>query len=383
MLYRISSKVKQEYNYNGTKKWVEDYGILQEVTTSYKDEDGKLTGNSRNRTQIKELPGGSPAMLPWLLNRSVFVSLKDMGFALPDYEEIPISVSMTGAQAAMSENLKSQLMEELKERLIRNDKSLLAGYLQALLSWPDSPWRKKVVRDPKTEEIIAQIPGLDADQLYPKEEEIISIIQEELAQNRKVLLLCQQTATLDITPQWQAMLNDHNIISAVLKAPPNKREAWIKKQVANGTQVLITHPKRVETGLDLLDFPTIIWMGTEYSVYTVMQASRRSWRIGQDQPVKVYFFCYEDTLQEDALHLVAGKVSATFRINGDTIPDDSLADMDELANTDIVTALARIVTGQEQRPSHSLQQAFHNRQRRLPHISSHNRHLCNGRLTRS
>jgi hypothetical protein len=297
-------------------------------------------------------------MLPGLLNRSVFVSLNDMGFALPDYEEIPISVPMTNAQTNMYESLKEQLMEELRHRLIRNDKSLLAGYLQALLSWPDSPWRKKVVRDPKTEEIVAQIPGLNADQLYPKEEEIISIIKNELSNGRKVLLLCQQTATLDITPQWQAMLNDHNISSAVLKAPPNKREKWIQKQVTNGTQVLISHPKRVETGLDLLDFPTIIWMGTEYSVYTVLQASRRSWRIGQDKPVKVFFFCYEDTLQEDALHLIAAKVSATLRINGDTIPDDSIADLDELANTDIVTALARIVTGQKQRPSHSLQHAF-------------------------
>ena len=97
-----------------------------------------------------------------------------MGFALPEYEEIPISVTMTAAQDAMYESLKDQLMTELRERLVRNDRSLLAGYLQALLSWPDSPWRKKVVRDPKTEEIIAQIPGLDADQLYPKEEYIIN-----------------------------------------------------------------------------------------------------------------------------------------------------------------------------------------------------------------
>jgi hypothetical protein len=49
-------------------------------------------------------------------------------------------------------------------------------------------------------------------------------------------------------------------------------------------------------------------MAIDYSVYTVLQASRRSWRIGQTEPVRVYFFAYEETIQEDALQLVAAKV---------------------------------------------------------------------------
>ena len=73
-------------------------------------------------------------------------------------------------------------------------------------------------------------------------------------------------------------------------------------------------------------------MGTEYSVYTVLQASRRSWRIGQTQPVKVYFYTYEETLQEDALSLIAAKVAATLRVNGDTVANDSLAELDSLAS---------------------------------------------------
>lgn len=99
-------------------------------------------------------------------------------------------------------------------------------------------------------------------------------------------------------------------------------------------------------------------MAVDYSVYTVLQASRRSWRIGQTQPVKVYFYAYESTLQEDALRLVAAKVAAALRVNGDTIADDSLAELDELSGGDIVTTLARIVTGEVQVSAQSLQQAF-------------------------
>jgi len=120
----------------------------------------------------------------------------------------------------------------------------------------------------------------------------------------------------------------------------------------------LIHLRKLETGIDLLDFPTIIWMAIDYSVYTVLQASRRSWRIGQTRPVKVYYFAYEDTIQDDALQLVAAKVAASLRVNGDTVGDDSLADLDELASGDPLATLARIVTGETQIEARSLQQAF-------------------------
>ncbi len=148
------------------------------------------------------------------------------------------------------------------------------------------------------------------------------------------------------------------IQTAVLRAPPHKREAWVEKQVQAGVDVIISHPKKVETGIDLLDFPTIVWMSPHYSVYTVLQASRRSWRIGQTKPVKVIFFAYADTIQEQALYLVAAKVAATLRVNGATVADDSLAELDGITGNDIVATLARIVTGDSEVSTQSLQQAF-------------------------
>jgi len=153
--------------------------------------------------------------------------------------------------------------------------------------------------------------------------------------------------------------------TAVLRAAPNKREGWIEKQVAAGVDVIISHPKKVETGIDLLDFPTIVWMSPHYSVYTVLQASRRSWRIGQTKPVKVYYFAYANTIQEQALYLVAAKVAAAQHVNGDTVADDSgqkagLAELNGIAGNDIVATLARIVTGDVKVNTQSLQQAFAN-----------------------
>ena len=366
LLFRLAPEMRRAYvepEATGQRRlrsrdWVSAYGILQRIETVTLDEDGRQTANSRSNIRYKELPGGSPAMLPWLLNRSVFLSLGDMGFPLPEYSEIPVPVAMAPEQAVRYESLKEQLKEELKERLVRGDKSLLAGYLYALLFWPDSPRRAKVVRCPRTDKVVAAVPGLPEAFVGPKETAIIDLCREERAQGRKVLLLCQQTDTLDIQPEWKGMLATAGLKAAILRAPPNKREGWVEKQVKAGVDVVISHPRKVETGIDLLDFPTIVWMAIDYSVYTVLQASRRSWRIGQTEPVKVYYFCYEETIQEDALHLVAAKVAASLRVNGDTVGDESLADLDELAAGDLVATLARIVTGETRIEAHSLQQAF-------------------------
>ena len=61
--------------------------------------------------------------------------------------------------------------------------------------------------------------------------------------------------------------------------------------------MVIAHSKLVETGLDLLDFPTILFYESGYSLRTLRQVSRRSWRIGQERPVRVTFLCYEGTMQ--------------------------------------------------------------------------------------
>ena len=88
--------------------------------------------------------------------------------------------------------------------------------------------------------------------------------------------------------------------------------------------MLVCHPRLVQTGLDLIDFPTIVWDEVDYSTYVMRQASRRSWRIGQTRPVKVVFMSYRNTLQADALKLVAKKLQSSLAVEGE-LPEDGLA----------------------------------------------------------
>ena len=111
----------------------------------------------------------------------------------------------------------------------------------------------------------------------------------------------------------------HGLRVAVMKAdavPPERREAW-GQRVEEGVDALVCHPRPVQTGLDLVEFPTICWYETDDSVYTMRQASRRSWRIGQTQPVQVVFMAYRNTLQADALQLVAKKLQSSLAVEGE------------------------------------------------------------------
>ena len=76
------------------------------------------------------------------------------------------------------------------------------------------------------------------------------------------------------------------------------------------------------------------------------QASRRSWRIGQSEPVQVVFMAYRNTLQADALKLVAQKLQSSLAVEGE-LPEDGLAAYGDDGD-DLLIALARkIVAGEE------------------------------------
>ena len=84
-----------------------------------------------------------------------------------------------------------------------------------------------------------------------------------------------------------------------------------------------------------MDFPTTIWFESDYSVYTMRQASRGLLRIGRTKLVKVVFIAYRNSLQADALKLVAKKLQPSLAAYGDD-------------GDDLMLALARkIVSGEE------------------------------------
>ena len=169
---------------------------------------------------------------------------------------------------------------------------------------------------------------------------MIEEIKKELAEGRRCQVFAVYTQKHGVTARLQRILSNEGLRTAVLRASvdTSKREAWYARQVKDGVQVVICHPKLVETGLDLLDFPTIIFYESGYSLHTLRQASRRSWRIGQRRPVRVKFLCSEGTMQTSCLRLMGKKLLVALTMEG-KFAGEGLQSIDE--DDDMLSAMAR------------------------------------------
>ena len=85
-------------------------------------------------------------------------------------------------------------------------------------------------------------------------------------------------------------------------------------------------------------FPTLYFYETGYSLHTLRQASRRSWRIGQRYPVRVKFVTYAGTMQETCLRLMGKKMLVALMMEG-RFSGEGLLSLD--ADDDLMSAMAR------------------------------------------
>ena len=94
------------------------------------------------------------------------------------------------------------------------------------------------------------------------------------------------------------------------------------------------------TGLDLVQFPSLIWFQTGYSTHVLRQASARARRPTQTKPCKVFFLYYSGTIQEQALALMGEKEAASQALEGTFDTNALRAMMNGGKDTDILAALA-------------------------------------------
>ena len=360
LLYRFSPEIRTEFGRSDEGRWIKRYGFEEHSIGKDDDdalEDGRNSRRRKFRKVVRERPGLVPSALFHIIPNTVFLRLSDVASGLPDYDEQILLSSLDSEEDATGYSQRSaynrvfnNLKEALSKALKSGSKRLLATYLQTLLAYPDGCTKGETVFDPRSGDIIVSVPPLSEERVYPKEQALIDLVAAERLAGRRVLVYVTHTGTRDITGRMDDILTRHGFRVAVMKADavaPDRREAWVADRVEKGLDVLICHPRLVQTGLDLVDFPSIVWFETDYSVYVMRQASRRSWRIGQTRPVKVVFMSYRNTLQADALKLVAKKLQSSLAVEGE-LPEDGLAAYGDDGD-DLMMALARrVVSGDEE-----------------------------------
>jgi superfamily II DNA or RNA helicase len=313
-----------EYSSGGEGEFQALYGVLESIE-KIRHSDNACSHAEKSTSRLVRRPGASPLLFgKFLMSSAVFVSLEDIAEFLPPYEETVLQIPMGDALQKAYQKIEKDIRKALEAH--KKNRSLMSLMMHRLMVYPDHPfgigeiWGK--VFDPHVQKmvpfLVTRAPELPRDAVYAKEQQLIDDIRLELSQGRRCQVYATFTSDYDVLARLEQVLQNAGFRVAVLRptVPPLERERWYERQVQNGIEVVLCHPKLVETGLDLLWFPTIYFYETGYSLHTLRQASRRSWRIGQFLDVRVKFFVYLGTTQVTCLRLMGRKMLVALMMEG-------------------------------------------------------------------
>lgn len=325
-------------------KFMREYGVLIDVMKTSSSESHRTAKGTKTSVSVKKAPGFSPVgIAKFVLPYTVFIRLKELGNdCLPTYEEHTHIIDMSPDVAEFYQAAETDLVVQMRDALRKGDKSLLGLVMNFLLRWPDTVSRAETLVHPQDrEDTLLDVPS-HGDDIQPKEQHMIDLCVSEVKKHRRVLVYSTYTGKHDTASRLKALLSDKGLKVAVLRSTVSteEREDWIANKVEQGVDVLICNPELVKTGLDLLAFPTIYFMQTGFNTYTVEQAARRSWRIGQDKPVHVHYAGYNATQQIACLQLMAAKIKVNQSTSG-VMPDSGLDIFEEEGEASLMTEIAK------------------------------------------
>ena len=334
LLYRVCPDLMMQdgKRHDSPSDFDAEYGVVENTFEETDDDYSVNRRTHKRKTKTRQLPGVSPLVYSrFLLEQTAFLSLSDMNKDLPDYEEIPVPLDMEEDVADEYKRVEDALRKVLKTDR-KAARKILSAYLNLLTAYPDQPYDQPEILYPGTDEVLVKAEDVgDFDTIGAKERAVLDIVRRKVENGERVLVYTSWTRT-DSQKKLLKLLTEEGYRTEIMseKIRPNAREEWVQKRLSAGMQVLITNPSLVETGLDLNAFTTLVFYSMGYKLFTLRQASRRSWRINQTAPrVEVYMLYYKNTMQHKAMKLMASKLAVAGIIEGN-FTEEGLAAMSDV-----------------------------------------------------
>ncbi|PEP91600.1 hypothetical protein CN582_27000 [Bacillus wiedmannii] len=329
--------VKSGFEYSSLMEWNETYGNIER--TYYHD--GEVTSNIASRgaqgtlDKTKVVPGISPYVFTqFLMDTTINVRLKDVWPNPVELINVPtILVDMSEEQKQAYEHMKESFEKAIEGAKGTPDVGKLwLSYIRTGNSYPDNMnhYPNYHLDNAKKELVWSNNEfRFDEDCIQPKEKKLQEILHTEISEGRPTIIYVSDTGSTvkerDIQPRLQKVAEQvPGAKVAILRTNtvnPPKRSAWLKEQVNSGVNVIICSQELVKVGLDLLATPTLIFYQLSFSLFTLNQAARRHWRIGQTKQCRTFYLGYRETFQEQMAQLIAQKNKAAEAMNGDATSD--------------------------------------------------------------
>lgn len=329
--------VKSGFKYSSLMEWNETYGNIER--TYYHD--GEVTSNIASRgaqgnlDKTKVVPGISPYVFTqFLMDTTINVRLKDVWPNPVELINVPtILVEMSEEQKQAYEHMKESFEKAIEGAKGTPDVGKLwLSYIRTGNSYPDNMNHYPNYHLDNAEKELVWSNNefrFDEDCIQPKEKKLQEILHTEISEGRPTIIYVSDTGSTvkerDIQPRLQKVAEQvPGAKVAILRTNtvnPPKRSAWLKEQVNSGVNVIICSQELVKVGLDLLATPTLIFYQLSFSLFTLNQAARRHWRIGQTKQCRTFYLGYRETFQEQMAQLIAQKNKAAEAMNGDATSD--------------------------------------------------------------
>lgn len=330
-------------HYHGLTEFVEEYGCLERVHTQFDDDPvtGRATPDERH---VIERPGLSPQIFRrFFADCCAFMRIADIASEMPGYEEILEIIPMDDEVKEAYEKFEPELRREVSAALYKGDSKVLGQMIHSLLAYPDMPQKEVQVLN-RDYDVVATAPSLDIE-MTAKDRRLVEIVQDAKDRGRQVLIYAEYTGKWKADHHLVQFLESAGLRPLILNSGANDRLEWIERMMGTGNyDCCITHVKKVELGLNLYNFPTIVFWQTTQSVYMLRQACRRSWRPGQTEDVEVYFLINEGTMQEKQMSLIASKLHAALILEGE-LTENGLVALSNLGDS-MTIELAKALVGE-------------------------------------
>jgi SNF2 family DNA or RNA helicase len=276
--------------------------------------------SSNYRTPIEKL--GNEARLqhlnarikPFLLRRTK----EEVATELPPKTEIVQWVELNDAQRDVYETMRLAMDKKVRDEITRKGvaRSQII-ILEALLKL------RQVCCDLR---LVNSAPVSTRQSSSAKLDSLLEMLEELLAENRKILLFSQFTSMLELI---EAELTQRGIEYALLTGQTKDRRTPVQDFQSGKRSIFLISLKAGGTGLNLTAADTVIHYDPWWNPAAENQATDRAYRIGQEKPVFVYKMIARGTVEEKIQHLQQEKSAlASGVLDGRTAGDWRLQDDD-------------------------------------------------------